>query len=342
MTDTYLIGIDIAKRVFQAHAINKVGETLWTMKLSRPQFERFIREVPATTIAMETCGGGHHWGRVAQSAGHEVRLIPPQYVKPYVKRHKSDAIDAAAIAEAATRPGMSFVAVKSKAQQSRSARYRTRDLFVRQRTQLINALRGHLLEFGIALPIGQNSVLPFLRNAHSAIEEDVPPLLKPIAETYLHQILSLTKQIDAFEKALRKEARENEEMRRMQSMPGIGSITALAVEAFSPPIEDFRRGRDFAAWLGLAPRQNSTGGKRKYGRITKMGQRDIRRLLIIGAMSQIAASKRAPDRADPWLLDMLKRKPQLVVGVALANRMARRLWAMLKTGRDYEIQSAAA
>ncbi len=342
MTDVHLIGIDIAKRVFHVHAINYKGETLWTKKLSRPQFELFIREFPATKIAMETCGGAHYWGRVAQAVGHQVRLIPPQYVKPYVKRHKSDAIDAAAIAEAATRPGMSFVAVKTEAQQSRSARYRTRDLFVRQRTQLINAMRGHLLEFGIALPKGQNSVLLFLRDARNAIEEDVPPLMKPIAETYLRQILFLTEQIEDYEKALRKEARENTEMRRMQSMPGIGPITALAVEAFSPPMEDFKRGRDFAAWLGLAPRQNSTGGKRKYGRITKMGQRDIRRLLIIGAISQIAASKRAPDRADPWLLDMLKRKPQLVVGVALANRMARRLWAMLRSGRDYEIQGMAA
>ena len=329
MTEVHLIGIDITKRVFQAHAINQNGETLWTKKLSRSQFERFIRETPTTTIAMETCGGAHHWGRVAQTVGHKVRLLPPQYVKPYVKRHKSDAIDAAAIAEAATRPGMSFVAVKTEAQQSRSARYRTRDLFVRQRTQLINAMRGQLLEFGIALPKGQNSVAPFLRDARNAIDEDVPPLMKPIAETYLRQILFLTDQIDDYEKALRKEARENTEMKRMQSMPGIGPITALAVEAFSPPMDDFKRGRDFAAWLGLAPRQNSTGGKRRYGRITKMGQRDIRRLLIIGAMSQIAASKRAPDRADPWLLDMLKRKPQLVVGVALANRMARRLWAML-------------
>ena len=166
--------------------------------------------------------------------------------------------------------------------------------------------------------------------------------MQPIARTYLRQIVALTEQIDTFEKALRKEARENTEMKRMQSMPGIGPITALAVEAFCPPINDFKRGRDFAAWLGLVPRQNSTGGKRKYGRITKMGQRDIRRLLIIGAMSQIAASKRAPDRADPWLLDMLQRKPRLVVGVALANRMARRLWAILKSGRDYEIRGMAA
>lgn len=342
MTDVHLIGIDIAKRVFQAHAINEKGETLWQKKLSRAQFEKFIHEIASTTIVMETCGGAHHWGRVAQSVGHEVRLVPPQYVKPYVRRHKSDAIDAAAIAEAATRPGMTFVAVKTEEQQSRSARYRTRDLFVRQRTQLINALRGHLLEFGIALPDGQNSVQPLLRNAHDAVETQVPELMQPIALTYLRQIVALTDQIDAFEKALRKEARENTEMRRMQSMPGIGPITALAVEAFCPPINDFRRGRDFAAWLGLVPRQNSTGGKRKYGRITKMGQRDIRRLLIIGAMSQIAASKRAPDRADPWLLDMLQRKPRLVVGVALANRMARRLWAMLKSGRNYEIQGVAA
>ncbi|WP_299211257.1 IS110 family transposase [uncultured Tateyamaria sp.] len=341
MKDLHLIGVDIAKRVFQAHAINGRGETLWTKKLSRPQFERFIREIPATTIAMETCGGAHHWGRVARAVGHEVRLIPPQYVKPYVKRHKSDAIDAAAIAEAATRPGMSFVAVKTEAQQSRSARYRTRDLFVRQRTQLINALRGHLLEFGIALPKGQNSVQPFLRDAKVAVEGEVPQVMKPIAEIYLHQILALTEQINAYERALRKEARENDVMKRMQSMPGIGPITALAVEAFCPPMDDFKRGRNFAAWLGLAPRQNSTGGKLRYGRITKMGQRDIRRLLIIGAMSQIAAARRAPERADPWLLDMLKRKPKLVVGVALANRMARRLWAMLKTGRDYEIQGMA-
>lgn len=342
MSNVHLVGIDLAKRVFHAHAVDEKGGTVYRKKLSRAQFDHFIREIPATIVAMETCGSAHHWGRVAESAGHEVRLIPSQYVKPFVKRHKNDAIDAAAIAEAASRPTMRFVAVKSEDQQCRSSRFRTRELFVRQRTQLINALRGHLMEFGIALPQGQGNVSKLVQDTMAAMKNGLPKAMHPIVKTYVKQITGLTKEIAAHESALKKEIRKNTEMKRMLTMPGIGPITALAVEAYCPPIEDFKTGRDFAAWLGLVPRQNSTGGKQKYGRISKMGQRDIRRLLIIGAMSQISASMKLPDRADPWLLNMLQKKPRLVAGVALANRMARRLWAMLKTGRDYEIQGAAA
>ncbi len=213
---------------------------------------------------------------------------------------------------------------------------------MRQRTQLINALRGHLMEFGIALPQGHGNPSQLVQDAKMAMKKGLPKAMHQLVKTYTKQIVALTKEITNHESALRKETRKNADIKRMLTMPGIGPITALAVEAYCPPIEDFKTGRNFAAWLGLVPLQNSTGGKQKFGRISKMGQRDIRRLLIIGAMSQISAAVKAPDRADPWLLNLLRKKPRLVAGVALANRMARRLWAMLKTGRDYEIQGAAA
>ena len=262
-------------------------------------------------------------------------LIPPVYVKPFVKRQKNDMADAQAIAEAAARPTMARVCVKSADQQARAMLFRTRDLFVRQRTQLINALRGHLAEYGIVAPRARAN----LRRLEQALLEqhaELPRLVVDLGHDYLEQIARLSKQIEAVEGRLRLEAASDAATRRAQTMPGVGPITAMAVASFAPPMETFRRGRDFAAWLGLVPKQHSTGGKPRLGRTSKQGQRDIRRLLIIGAMAVIRAGMRKGAAHDPWLARQLDRKPRIVAAVALANRMARRLWAMLVKDEEYQ------
>lgn len=289
---------------------------------------------------MEACGSAHHWGRIAQAAGHEVRLIPALYVKPFVKRHKNDALDAEAIAEAASRPSMRTVAVKDVDQQAQAMLFRTREMFVRQRTQLINAVRSHLAEYGIVLPQQRRNGRLFAERCRSEISA-APEVVISMVEAYLRQIEAVDCEVAELDAKIKKGALRNAEARRLQTMPGIGPMSAMAIQAFCPPAQNFRKGRDFAAWLGLVPRQHSTGGKDRLGRITKMGQRDVRKLLIIGAMSVISASERKGRCDDPWLANMLEKRPRMVVAVALANRMARRLWAMMTKERDYQIQVAA-
>jgi transposase len=283
---------------------------------------------------MEACATAHDWGREIAALGHEIKLIPPIYVKPFVKRQKNDAADAEAIAEAASRPTMRTVAVKTREQQSRSILFRTRDLLVRQRTQLINALRAHLAEYGSVAPKKTVHVTRLAEILEDG-RHDLPPVVADTGHVYLDQISILTERIDGLQKQMRTEALRDNTARRLQTMPGIGPITAMAVTAFAPPMKTFQRGRDFAAWLGLVPKQHSTGGKQRLGKTSKMGQRDIRRLLVIGAMSVVRAAARrgAPDGS--WLARMLGRKPRMVVAIALANRMARQVWAMLMRNEDY-------
>lgn len=283
---------------------------------------------------MEACAIAHDWGREIGALRHEVKLIPPIYVKPFVKRHKNDAAGAEAIAEAASRPTMRTVAVKTHDQQSRAVLFRTRDLLLRLRTQLINALRAYLAEFGkVATRATTNTKR--LKEVLEDPENGLPQIVPDFGSIDIDQIAILTDQIIRLEKQVRIEAAKDDAARRLQTMPGIGPITAMAVAAFAPPMEIFRRGRDFAAWVGLVPKRHSTGAKQKLGRTSKMGQRDTRRLLVIGAMSVVKAAvhKGAPDGS--WLQRMLARKPRMVVAVALANRMARRLWAMLVKHEDY-------
>lgn len=298
-----------------------------------------LEDLPPCIVAMEACGSAHHWGRIAQAASHEVRLIPALYVKPFVKRHKNDALDAEAIAEAASRPSMRTVAVKNVDQQARAMLFRTRELFVRQRTQLINAVRSHLAEYGIVLPQQRRNGRLFAERCRSEIGA-APDVVAQMVEAYLRQIEAVDREVAELDTKIKKGALRNAEARRLQTMPGIGPMSAMAIQAFCPPAQNFRKGRDFAAWLGLVPRQHSTGGKDRLGRITKMGQRDVRKLLIIGAMSVISASERKGRCDDPWLANMLEKRPRMVVAVALANRMARRLWAMMTKERDYQIQVA--
>ena len=289
---------------------------------------------------MESCATSHYWGRKIIDLGHRVRLIPPIYVKPFVKRQKNDAADAEAIAEAASRPTMRFVAVKSETQQSQSMLFRTRDLLVGQRTQLINALRGHLAEYGVIAPQGATQVHR-LAEAIDNPTSELPSNVRDLGRMYLDQISDYNEKIKTLERDIRVCAKNDEDVTRLMTMPGIGPICAMAIQAFAPPMEAFSNGRDFAAWLGIVPRQKSTGGKQKLGKTSKMGQRDIRRLLIIGAMSVVNWAGRRGISESTWLGRMLTRKPRILVATALANKMARAVWAMMTRKENYRDPAAA-
>lgn len=289
-------------------------------------------------VAMEACGTAHYWGRELLRHGHDVRLIPPIYVKPFVKRQKNDAADAEAVAEAALRPTMRCVAVKTSDQQARAMLFRTRDLLVGQRTQLVNALRGHLAEHGIIVSQGVGNVT---RLAARLEEEPIPDLVRDLGWLYLDRITQISAEIGELDKRIIAVAKEDNIAHTLQTMPGIGPVCAMAITAFAPDMREFRRGRDFSAWLGLVPRQHSTGGKQKLGRTSKMGQRDIRRLLIVGAMSIVHWRGRDGGCPGSWLSRMLARKPRKLVAIALANKMARMIWAMLVRGEEYKDPTGA-
>jgi transposase len=343
VSEVSTIGLDIAKNLFHAHGADERGAMVFSRKLSRSKLLDFFAQQPACKVAMEACGGAHQWARELTRLGHEVRLIPPAYVKPFVKRHKNDAVDAEAICEAAQRPGMRFVAIKTEEQQAAGLVFRTRDLLVRQRTQLINAIRGHLTEYGWVAPRGA---------AHMAMLADLldeeemastlPDAARPMFAVMVDMLAELDKRITKLNREITRRAREDEAARRLMTIPGIGPIAATAIIALAPPLETFRKGRDFAAWLGLAPRQNSTGGKQKLGSISKMGERTIRRLLIIGGSSIVRQACRRGAPAGSWLEGMLSRKPRMFVSVALANKMARTVWALLTRQEDYRAPAAVA
>ena len=335
MDEVGIIGIDLAKRSFQLHGARADGSAAFRKKLSRGKLLSFLAAQPRCVVAMEACASAHYWGREIMKLGHEVRLIAPIYVKPFVKRQKNDAADAEAICEAALRPSMRFVAVKGEAQQARAMLFRTRDLLVRQRTQTINALRGHLAEFGVVAPQGRVHV----RRLASALEDpgsSLPEQVCALGALLLARIADLDAKITGLGRELQACARQDEDAARLMTIPGIGPITAMAVLACAPPMESFGCGRDFAAWLGLVPRQHSTGG----GRISKMGPRDLRRLLVVGAMAVVRSASRRGETKDPWLARMLARKPRMVVAVALANRMARIVWALTVNNESYRAPAA--
>ena len=340
MENVAIIGVDLAKRTFQLHGARADGSVAFRKKLTRDRFLTFLAGQSPCVVAMEACATAHGWGRELLKLGHTVRLIPTQYVKPYVKRQKNDMADAEAIAEAASRPTMRFVEVKSEGSQARAMLFRTRQMFVRQRTQTINALRGHLAEHGVIAPKSRAGV----KRLAAVLEDDdghLPDIVRDTARIYLEQIEALDGRVLEMEDRLRTLAKTSDKARRLRTMPGVGPMTALAVEAFAPDMSCFRRGRDFSAWLGLVPKQHSTGGKDRLGRASKRGQKDIRGLLIIGAMSVIQAATRFGMPEGSWLARMLARKPRMLVAIALANRMARAIWAMLSKGEDYRDPVAA-
>lgn len=333
MKDT-MIGVDLAKRVFQLHGATMAGEVKFRKKLTRDQFRAFMASQPAALVVFEACGSASYWAREMEALGHEARLIAPQYVRPFVKRQKNDAADAEAIVIAARQPEMRFVAPKTAEQQAKAVVFRGRERLVHQRTELVNALRAMLYECGHVFPAG----IAHLKRVEVLVEDpacDLPALVIAECRDLLAQIAEKTERIDAKTKKLKEIATETDTARRLQTMPGVGPLTALAVEAFAPDMAQFECGRDFAAWLGLVPRQHSSGGKDRLGRISKAGQTDIRRLLIIGAMTRIMGRARHRIPADSWLGRMLARKPKMLVAIALANKMARQIWAMLTKKEDY-------
>lgn len=339
MKDT-MIGIDLAKAVFQIHGASMTGQVRFRKKLSRHQFRHFMAGLPPAMVIMEACGSAHYWARELASFGHEVKLIAPQYVRPFVKRQKNDAADAEAIVTAARQPEMRFVEPKSEAQQARAVLFRARERLVRQRTEMVNALRAVLYEYGHIVPRGMVQVTR-MREIAEAPNSDLPRLVQEECLDLVEQIAELTRRIDTRTKKAKELATEADMARRLQTMPGVGPLTALAVEAFAPAMESFKCGRDFAAWLGLVPRQHSSGGKERLGRVSKAGQIDIRRLLIIGAMTRLTWLGRKSIRPDTWLARMWQRKPRMLVAIALANKMARGIWAMVTKNEDYREPGAA-
>ncbi|APR55315.1 IS110 family transposase [Sphingomonas koreensis] len=326
-------GLDLAKNVFQVHAIGADGAVLIRRKLRRTEVIRFFAELPRCLVGMEACASAHHWARELMAIGHEVRLMPPAYVKPYVKRGKTDAADAEAICEAVTRPTMRFVAVKSVEQQAVLMLHKSRDLMVRQRTMLINALRGHLAEYGIVTGLGAAGVVASLKALHEE-QDRFPAHARSALHGIAAQLRALASEIERLEAQILDWHRNDETSRRLATIPGIGPITASAIAAAVPDASLFRSGRQFAAWLGLTPRANSSGGKERLGGITKQGDGYLRRLLVVGSTAVMRMTRKSPAR-QPWMAGLLERKPTKIATVALANKTARIAWAVMTRKEVY-------
>jgi transposase len=335
------IGLDLAKSIFQVHGADASGAVVFRKRLRRNQVLAFFAAQPPCTVAMEACSSSHHWAREIAKLGHTVKLIAPAYVKPFVKRHKNDAADAEAICEAAQRPTMRFVAPKSAQAQAAALVFRARDLLVRQRTQIINALRGHLAEFGLIVAQGPAHV-PQLVQAVENPDEPLPEIARPVLQILIDTLHRLDEQIALLDREVVQRVKADETAHRLMTIPGIGPVTAVALTALAPPAQTFTRGRDFAAWVGLTPLQHSTGGKQKLGATSKMGERTLRRLLIIGASTVLRWAARHGAPAGSWLARMLACKPPMLVRVALANKMARIVWALMAKGGTYQAPAASA
>jgi transposase len=329
------VGLDLAKRVFQVHAVDAAGGIVIRKALRRGQVLPFFAKLPPCVVGMEACGTSHHWARELIGLGHEVRLMPPAYVKPYVKRGKTDAADAEAICEAVTRPTMRFVAMKTREQQAALSMHRARNLLVKQRTQLVNMMRGLLAEFGIDIPEGLERALLMARRVVDGETPDVPLQAVRIVGMLSQQALDTHTQLREIDRALVALQRTDDLARRLATIPGIGPVGATALAASVTDPGQFRSGRQFAAWLGLTPLQNSSGGKERLGRISKMGDKYLRKLLVVGATSLVRRAKHKPETADPRLVDLLARKPVRLATVAMANKMARIVWAVMMRGEEY-------
>jgi len=341
MEEVSIVAIDLAKNIFQLHGARSDGSVAFRKKVARSKVLAFFAAQPRSLVPMEACASSHYWAREIAALGHDVRLIAPAYVKPFVKRQKNDMADAEAIAEAATRPTMRFVSVKSADKQASGMVFKARDLLVRQRTQTINALRGHLAEYGIIAPQGVFHIGRLV----AAVEDQassLPVVVADLCRMLIGHVAMFDERVAELDRQIRQRAKADDAVRRLMTIPGIGPICATALEALAPPPEIFAKGRDFAAWIGLTPRQNSSGGKARLGRTSKMGQRDLRRLLIIGAMAVVRWASRKGAPAGSWLEGMLERKPRMVIAVALANKMARTAWSLLANGGIYRVPAVAA
>src|SRR5450631_3129558 len=330
------IGLDIAKSVFQVHGVDADGQVVIRRQLKRRYVLAFFQKLSPCLVGIEACASSHYWSRELQALGHTVRLMPPAYVKPYVKRQKNDAADAEAICEAVTRASMRFVATKTPEQQSCLMLHRTRHLFIRQQTAVINAIRAHLAEFGVVEPVGRRGVEALLEVVADSDDEWVPEVARACVGALGAQLRMLISQILAFDRQIMAWPRSNETSKRLDEIPGVGPALATALVASVADPKAFRSGRNFSAWVGLVPKQHSSGGKDRLGSISKQGDRYLRSLFTAGALAVIRYAKIHGTQHRPWLTALLARRPTKVAAIALANKIARMAWAMMAKGERYK------
>jgi transposase len=338
------IGLDTSKHVFQVHGVDEQERPILRRQVRRSEIEKFFAKLPPTRIGLEACGASHHWARVLRRLGHEAMLMPPQYIKPYVKRGKNDAIDAAAICEAMSRPGMRFVPVKSREDQAALMLLKVRELLMKQRTMVANAIRGHAAEFGVIGAKGPVKLAMLLQQI--AEDADLPALAGEMLGTLGGQLAAIEMRLGVIEAKLMALYRADPRSRLLATIPGVGPIGAVSFALKVPDATVFRSGRHFAAWLGITPREHSTAGRQRLGKISREGDESLRQLLVLGATAVIQQANRrvdpaAPDRVSPWLRQLLARKPKKLAAVALANKTARIIWAMLVSGAAYRRPQAA-
>jgi len=337
VTELKLIAMDTSKHVFTLHGVDAQGKALLRRELRRQQLEACFGKLATTEVVLEACGGSHHWGRMLTALGHRVRLIAPQYVKPFVKRSKNDRIDAEAISEAAQRPSMRFVPVKSAEAQAQAMILSVRELLVKQQTQLVNALRGHAAEFGVIAAKGTPQVAALLEQV--AADPAVPAAAQAMFRELGSAIAEISARIAEQDRRLAEQHKTNPVSRQLAAVPGIGPISALTL-ALTVDAQQFQSGRHFAAWLGLTPKQNSTAGKHRLGKISRQGNERLRQLLVLGATSVVRQVRPEQGKGSAWLQALVQRRPRKVVAVALANKMARVVWAMMTSGEAYRRQPA--
>jgi len=340
--DITIVGLDLAKNIFQVHGINSAGDVIVRRRLRRTQVPTFFAGLKPCLIGMEACGTAHFWARELVALGHEVKIIPPSYVKAYVRRGKNDAADAAAICEAVTRPNMRFVPIKSEDQQAALMLHKARELLVRQQTMLVNALRAHMAELGMIAPLGRSKVEDIITVIEDGEDASIPALAKAALKPLVSQLRANEEATATLDGEIKAWHKDNAASQRLATIPGIGFLTASAIAATVPDPSFFRSGREFSAWLGLVPRQNSTGGKDRLGRISKQGNPYIRRLLVIGATSMLRYARARTAPGADWVNSLLERRPARLVTVAMANKTARIAWALLSKGETYRAPAATA